>query len=395
MSIRFLVLSADYPAFLRWLYAQNPGLERRAYEEQMRVRMDSLFGVADFHTTNLRKLGHEAINININNEILQKQWAKENSLKVATVSNTGRRFADAVRALRGAAGNTPLRHVRPLLRPLLRKLDNGHDGWLYEILAAQIKAYHPDVLYSLSLKTIDSNFLRRVRDYYRLAVGQHASPLPDRDIGEYDLILSSLPNQVEYFRRQGVPSEYLRLGFEPKVLKRLEERDKRFGAVFVGGVGTIHEQGTLMLETLCRQCDIRVWGYGQERLSEDSPVRKNYMGNAWGVEMYQTLRDARIAFNRHIGAAANFANNMRLYEATGVGTMLLTDYKDNLSDLFEPGREVIAYHNVEECIELIRYYLEHDKEREEIARAGQQRTLQDHTFYQRMQEMAAIVSQYL
>ena len=41
--MRFLILNTDYPEFLRWLYAQHPGLENQSYEEQMRV--ESPFGV--------------------------------------------------------------------------------------------------------------------------------------------------------------------------------------------------------------------------------------------------------------------------------------------------------------------------------------------------------------
>jgi len=42
--MRFLILNTDYPEFLRWLYAQHPGLESRSYEEQMWVRVESLVG---------------------------------------------------------------------------------------------------------------------------------------------------------------------------------------------------------------------------------------------------------------------------------------------------------------------------------------------------------------
>jgi len=38
--MRFFILNTDYPEFLRWLYAQHPGLEKQPYEEQMRARMD-------------------------------------------------------------------------------------------------------------------------------------------------------------------------------------------------------------------------------------------------------------------------------------------------------------------------------------------------------------------
>jgi len=63
--------------------------------------------------------------------------------------------------------------------------------------------------------------------------------------------------------------------------------------------------------------------------------------------------------------------------------------------MFEPGKEVVTYHNAEECAELIQYYLEHHEEREAIARAGQERTLREHTYYQRMQELVDIVRKYL
>ena len=86
---------------------------------------------------------------------------------------------------------------------------------------------------------------------------------------------------------------------------------------------------------------------------------------------------------------------MRLFEATGTGALLVTDWKKNLHEMFELDKEVIAYRTGEECAEMIQYYLEHEDEREEIARAGQQRTLRDHTYYQRMQELVDIVERYL
>jgi spore maturation protein CgeB len=111
--------------------------------------------------------------------------------------------------------------------------------------------------------------------------------------------------------------------------------------------------------------------------------------------MYQILHASKMTLNHHIGIADPYANNMRLFEATGVGTLLITDWKVNLHDMFEAGKEVVAYRSAEECVELIRYYLEHGDEREAIARAGQRRTLREHTYYQRMQELADIVERYL
>ena len=82
---------------------------------------------------------------------------------------------------------------------------------------------------------------------------------------------------------------------------------------------------------------------------------------------------------------------MRLYEATGVGSLLLTDEGSNLAELFEPGREVVTYAGVDELVEKARHYLAHEDERRAIAAAGQARTLRDHTYELRMRELAEIL----
>lgn len=251
------------------------------------------------------------------------------------------------------------------------------------------------MLYCSAIECVGSDFLRRVKDAYGIAVAQHAAPLPATDISEYDLVLSSLPNQVEHFRSQGLKSEYFRLGFGQPVLSALKPPRKRFDIVFAGGMSGPHERGTQILEKLCCRHNVAIYGYDGKRLPETSAVRTACRGPLWGLDMYQALHDARIVFNRHIDIADDYANNMRLYEATGVGTALLTDAKRNLAKLFEPGREVIAYHSPDECLELARHYLEHDDEREAIARTGQRRTLRDHTYHQRMQELVDIVRTYL
>jgi spore maturation protein CgeB len=44
---------------------------------------------------------------------------------------------------------------------------------------------------------------------------------------------------------------------------------------------------------------------------------------------------------------------------------------------------------------MVRYYLDHPDEAEAIARAGQARTLREHTYQSRMVELNSILSKYL
>ena len=81
--MKILIINTDYPAFLQSLYESNPGLAAKSYGEQMQVRNDSLFGVADFYSRNLQKLGHEAWDIHANNETIQAAWTREHGVKTS------------------------------------------------------------------------------------------------------------------------------------------------------------------------------------------------------------------------------------------------------------------------------------------------------------------------
>jgi spore maturation protein CgeB len=107
--------------------------------------------------------------------------------------------------------------------------------------------------------------------------------------------------------------------------------------------------------------------------------------------MYRVLARSRITINTHIDVADGYANNLRLYEATGMGALLVTDRGRNLADLFEEGVEVIAYENAAECRDLIRYYLDRTDEASAIAAAGQERTLASHTWDDRMARLVGIL----
>jgi hypothetical protein len=371
--MKFLIVDTYYPTFLRYFYAQHPELAQRPYAEQWRALMDQCFGTADFYSSNLQKLGHEATEVVANCEPLQRRWAKEHEIKLD----------EAKWIVRMRKGFVPW--------PQRVAAD-----WFYPILIAQVKHYRPDVLYIQDMNGTSPVFLRKIRPYVRLITGQIACPIAlNADFSEYDLILSSFPHFVERFRKDGLSSAYLRIGFEPKVLGRLQAEEKRYPVVFVGGLSPSHSERIRFLETVCESQPVDLWGYGVESLPQDSPLRARHCGEAWGLDMYNVLYNAEIALNHHINVAANYANNMRLYEATGVGTLLITDYKDNLHTLFEPGKEVVAYRSTEECVELITYYLEHEEERKAIAQAGQQRTLREHTYYHRMQELVDIVTPLL
>lgn len=115
----------------------------------------------------------------------------------------------------------------------------------------------------------------------------------------------------------------------------------------------------------------------------------------YGLPMYDLLSRSRITFNRHVDIMVNCTGNMRLFEATAMGSCLLTEAAANMADLFEADRELVTYRSIGEAIEKTRYLLDHEAERAAIARAGRERTLRDHTLVQRTHDIHAIIANRL
>lgn len=394
--MKFLILDTYYPAFLRSFYGQRPDVADRPYSEQWRVLMDQCFGTADFYSHNLQQLGHEATEVVANCEPLQRQWAREHGIHEEGPARAKGWTTTLLQRSRRIASKTPLRLLKPLFRPILRSLDT-RPSWLYPILAAQIRHFQPDVLLNHSMSAIAPRFMREMKPRVRLLVGQHgATQLPDSDEWHcYDLVVSSFPPTVDWFGSQGIAAELYWLGFEPKVLSTLKGENRPLDITFVGSFHDCHTSRVTLLEALChRFLQLRIWCPSVDHLLSTSAIRGSYVGQAWGKEMYEILARSKITLNHH-GDIAPYANNMRLFEATGVGTFLITDWKENLEEMFALGEEVVAYHTVDECAELIAYYIDHEEERKAIAYSGQQRTLREHTYYHRMQELVEIVTPLL
>ncbi|KAF0219357.1 MAG: methyltransferase FkbM [Geobacteraceae bacterium] len=345
-----LFINTYYQGFLNTVYTRNPHLQECPYTQQKTLLEGECFGDSDFYSQGLRQAGWKAEDIIVNCLPLQQAWAAEN-------------------------------------------LFNGE--WL-AIAVEQIRRARPDVVYIQDMGIGTREFLSAIRPHTRLIIGQIASPpQPQTDFTMFDIVFSSFPHFVRKFREYGIASYYQPLAFEPRVLERIGEKERIYPVTFVGGISAMHGKGKELLERVAELAPVEFWGYGAGTLPEGSPLRSRHHGEAWGLEMFSLLRQSRITINRHIDVAENYANNMRLFEATGCGALLITDYKDNLNELFEIGKEVVVYRSAEECAALVAYYLAHPEEAEEIARAGQARTLRDHSYTKNMALTAEILQRHL
>jgi spore maturation protein CgeB len=120
-------------------------------------------------------------------------------------------------------------------------------------------------------------------------------------------------------------------------------------------------------------------------------IRDHYLGEVYGLEYFGILARSRITLNIHIDVAQGVASNMRLFEATGCGALLMTEKSVWLSHFFEPGREVVTFDNKDDLIAKATLYLGRADEREQIAHAGQERTLTQYTSHRRAEELVDLL----
>lgn len=367
--MRVAVLDAYYPVFIESHYAQRPGLEDASYAVQMETLMARRMSTSDAYSVLLRERGHEAAEIMTNVWPLQEAWARENGLRVPPLRRIGGRAGAAARHIVGR-----------------------------RIVAAQLRRMQPDVVYVQDMFSLSPHALDEQHAAGRLVAGQIASAAPpDKIVRRYDVVFTSFPHFVDRFGALGVDTVYLPLAFDPRVLDEIGELPERtHDLVFIGGVDPrLHPEGTQLLEAVAQQLPLEIWGYGASSLSNGSVLRERHRGEAWGLDMYRLLASAKICVNRHIDVAEGFANNLRLYDASGAGALLVTETAPNLGELFEPGREVVTYASIDELVERVGALLADDAARAEIAAAGHARTLRDHDYAQRVAQLDADLSERL
>ena len=92
-----------------------------------------------------------------------------------------------------------------------------------------------------------------------------------------------------------------------------------------------------------------------------------------------TAVDAAEAIWRHVRSYFE-------HTASGGGDTSFTSASD-LYDLYEIDKEILTYRTPEECVEKIRYYLDHSYEAEAIAKTGRERATREHTWEKRFEKI--------
>jgi spore maturation protein CgeB len=391
MSYRFVRVTTNYPQYIKDFYLRNPEAKLKSYNDQyVELTQDSI-EISSAYVKNLNKIGVKAFEIITNAVHLQNSWKTENNIS----SNISTQ----------------------------------------DLAIIQIKSYQPEIVWIDDLEIVDKGWktkLLKEVPSIKLFIGHHCAPYNDSLIEKlklFDIMFTCTPGLRNDFEKLGIKSYLMYHGFESSVLDKITEEPKEIDLIFTGSLisgGGFHTSRIEYIESILKSgINITLFGNLEEKkkvllkkvfyniiislrklglsstIESISVLKKNKaFGDSkihfyskklincakppvFGFEMFKTLSKSKVCFNIHGEVAGNCAGNIRLFEATGVGTCLVTDWKENIKDLFEPGKEIITYKTKEECVAKIKWLNDNPNEMERIAKAGQKKTLSFHTIEKR------------
>lgn len=394
--------------FINYVYAKYQNLTGTTYSEQLNKIFYESFSWGDAWTYYLKDLGYATEEIIYNAPTLQNRWLLENGIKSDSVT-------------------------------------------LDDIVIMQINKFKPDILW---YDHFDAILLCKIKEKcpgVRLIIGWTGSAISDYELWKYtDIVLSCALESVDILKNMGHKCYHLDHAFDKRILDRIDmNKPKDKDAIFIGQLiraSDFHKDREIFLDKLSKKSALTIYSpthkeykirlkrvvkifikrivYNMLNLMDKkgalygSLIKKRVFYNisiltkkpsyglhkdfsaslkkcmrpgVFGLEMFQIIRDSKIVLNVHADSSPKYASNMRLYETTGVGSCLLTDWKRNIGDFFEDGKEAVVYKNYEEALEKINYLLSNPKVIEEIALAGQKKTLNEFCFEKRILEFDKII----
>lgn len=367
--MKILFLSSYDDRYLNFFYKNNKQLQTASFNEQLQAIYHDSYAWADGFKLALQEKGVQSSDIVVNARYMQLSWARERKLKNFSA---------------------------------------------HSIVLNQICEYSPDVLF---FNCYDTSLLASIKadiKSIKLLIGHSGSAIVNREIFDrFDLVISCAPEVVCKLKDEGINAEQLHHAFDPRIKNRVSSDighdDFKEDIIFIGQIvpgKQFHNIRNDFLKEMSQSCDLSIYCSNlsetnllklclQRSLVNYFSLKRNLKNGVFGLDMYRTIGNAKIVLNVHADSSFQFASNMRLFETTGMGACLLTDWKENINDLFIDGKECITYKSAQDAVEKASWLLKHPDICKEIAKSGQEKTLQSHTFEHRTDELLQIIARNL
>jgi hypothetical protein len=404
-----MLLITPYNKYLSGLYKNNPGLENLSSEKQTEFINNDGFAWCGVWIEPFKREGFDVEIVYFNAMPLQLKWGNENNV------------------------------------------DESCQNDRHELLKRRISKFKPDIIFNDNVFEFNDWWIDSIKgefSFVKYILGYICSPSYDpNSIRKYNIIFTCLRSIEKEMIELNLNVKFLPLAFDSSIINRVEINKKPEKKIcFYGGFvrkSKYHGVREEILSTLVKE-DIPIDIYSEAvkldiykdmlsmNLRKATFVVVNFLKNfllpnktvennlffnkilqwgdvsislfdrrlkskmkypIYGLNLFNTILKYHSVFNVHGDIAGTEVANMRMYEVTGMGRCLLTDWKPNIEYYFKDGEEVLTYKTVEESIKKIQWIITNPEKALEIGKAGQARTLRDHTYYNRVKVVISAIEE--
>ena len=367
--IKLLRISSIYPDFLSEL-KKNIFLKSDNYFESLNKIFVQKYSVSNYITKALIEKNYECVEIINNVNFLQEKWVNE----------------------------------------------YGDSSSNEDILIQQIQYYKPDILYIGNVSIVNSTFIKKIKkfNFVKLILGFHCAPFTPsiiKNLKDVDAIVTCTKGyQQSISQKLNKNILLMQHAFDSDQQLSSYEEIRDIDVSFVGSLFLnkgLHSNRVEMIYELMKKFKnnyIAINFSNKFFLNFVSLIFRSifkfdlfkkisffyrliyiyYFSKKpiFGKKMLKILNRTKILVNTHI-EDTEYAGNMRLFEGTGSGCLLITDVKKDIDKLFKPNEEIELFSDKLDLIKKCTYYLKNQDKLNNISKAGLKKTLNFHSYKHR------------
>ena len=258
-----------------------------------------------------------------------------------------------------------------------------------ETIKQEIRTFHPDLVLFINfcLGEDSSKHLREIETLCPVAIWLvdsiagdpvTAGTLPKKGVFVYEY------DDIRFlYNNFAVEAEYCPVGYQ-LVYDRLGETKER--DIDISFIGSPYRHRLKLLDQIATHgaqvgWNMKFYGPFYEKkyfwkewsFRIKHPVLSKYIvnGNFSSDIVAKVYERSKICLNMHVSAGHNL--NPRTFEILATQSFELLDHHDDYLGLLTPGKDIIDFDDIKDLLGKITYYLNHDEQREVIARTGYDR----------------------